>query len=181
MFNHYYYHIWYLKVKQLKYRPILDTISTFYIITVFALSIYFHVNKLRYITASNFTTFPIAHLFILIFEMSLRINNQQSSILDKDQNIYREIIRVDFVSWFFQKEILLIFTYLFLLFRFSLSLVYHHSLFRAIYNRRTRLFILSSDRIPIYTIYSHCKSSSSASKHRIKTSILTFSDIIHRY
>lgn len=129
MFNHYYYHIWYLKVKQLKYRPILDTISTFYIITVFALSIYFHVNKLRYITASNFirTTFPIAHLFILIFEMSLRINNQQSSILDKDQNIYREIIRVDFVSWFFQKEILLIFTYLFLLFRFSLSLVYHHS------------------------------------------------------
>lgn len=122
MFNHYYYHIWYLKVKQLKYCPILDTISTFYIIRVFALSVYFHVNKLRYITASNslVSYFQYTRLFIR-FEMSLRINNQHRRYLIKikifiESYFYWKIIRVDFVSWFFQKEILLIFTYLFLLF-----------------------------------------------------------------
>lgn len=53
--------------------------------------------------------------------MSLRINNQHRRYLIKikifiESYFYWKIIRVDFVSWFFQKEILLIFTYLFLLF-----------------------------------------------------------------
>lgn len=122
MFNHYYYHIWYLKVKQLKYCPILDTISTFYIIRVFALSVYFHVNKLRYITASNFTriTFPIARLFMR-FEMSLRINNQHRRYLIKikifiESYFYRRdhssLFRLPILS---KRNYLLIFTYLFLL------------------------------------------------------------------